>query len=53
VIHTATGAWFIAYAGRPEIANENLGQAGAVSKTATTTAWKMFASWRRSFYERE
>jgi hypothetical protein len=24
-----------------------------VSKTATTTARKMFAPWRRSFYERE
>jgi hypothetical protein len=28
VIHTPTGAWFSAYAGRPEIANENSGRAG-------------------------
>jgi len=28
VIHTPTGAWFTAYSGRPEIANQNLGRAG-------------------------
>ena len=53
VVHTPTGARFNAYPRSRRSRPKAWAKLATVSKTATTIAREIFASWRRSFCESE